>query len=780
MENSFDLTYFGHQERPAVRDQVTPYKVALLVLIEEFLKLNKRGDSGFSQHEEREIMVLMLQLVQSADLELKELYSKLEEVKCARIVHAMKDRLHELCIDGVSSLMDLLQSVPDELFQEPNALLHRNSVIGLYIRRLHLVFDKLTFSQVTKLHHRYKLFYDSWNSSKQCDYGLYGKLGGLATDLLDNTDSNGDASLSIIMARDDKDDEQQDIDINCPANDVGKYSQRQAELFIAQQAAMLQHNELEALPPNQLQQNIVELLNGNPELAEAHFLGYMNNLRVGEYIGALESLFHYFDRKLIMPSAASQPGQRAKQDDDINNRNFRYAALNMASLHYRFGHRKEALAALQEAIRMAQEFNDHICLQHALSWLQRLGMDSTDNTGYLLERLMSKAVELNMPYLMSLSIQAFSRHTALSTATPATVFELMLKSDILNCQHSQSSLMCSSYAQKSALWHIYGKREMGTLNNQLMLNLHTAEFGVYHNGEAECLGLCHLAMLHADQGMYDIAFGIIDSAKRRFPCNSQHSHIWILREQLLIFGRAVHHGKWAIAEQSVLNMKAVSSIEAKYCQCVLYKEKGEISMAFEIVQTMIQQCRDKKCQYIEVPELYVRLLILQSELYCATGNPTAASQPLLECITLCKNHHFSYMAALATLHLAFVQLCLGLPQHALALIGRVLIIILSHGSLAERAKAHYLSVKCNVAAAMNKNNPHLLKQVVLAGVQTMNDVISWFKCVEAFHRTKDSYYYQAVLYDKLGFSAERNRCSLQFKLLNQQYPTWNKAQVIHL
>ncbi len=32
-----------------------------------------------------------------------------------------------------------------------------------------------------------------------------------------------------------------------------------------------------------------------------------------------------------------------------------------------------------------------------------------------------------------------------------------------------------------------------------MLNLNTADLSVYHNGEVECLALCHLARLHASQ-----------------------------------------------------------------------------------------------------------------------------------------------------------------------------------------------------------------------------------------------------------------------------------------
>ena len=46
-------------------------------------------------------------------------------------------RLKELC-DGVSAMMDLLQSVPEELFQDPNPLLHRSSVIGKYSLYMHI------------------------------------------------------------------------------------------------------------------------------------------------------------------------------------------------------------------------------------------------------------------------------------------------------------------------------------------------------------------------------------------------------------------------------------------------------------------------------------------------------------------------------------------------------------------------------------------------------------------------------------------------------------------
>jgi hypothetical protein len=43
----------------------------------------------------------------------------------------------------------------------------------------------------------------------------------------------------------------------------------------------------------------------------------------------------------------------------------------------------------------------------------------------------------------------------------------------------------------------YVTREMCLLNSEIMLNLNTTEQGVYHNGEAECLALSNLALIHA-------------------------------------------------------------------------------------------------------------------------------------------------------------------------------------------------------------------------------------------------------------------------------------------
>lgn len=49
------------------------------------------------------------------------------------------------------------------------------TVSGLFVRRMVLAFDKLAFSQVIKLHSKYKSFYDTWAQAQQKnnDDGLY-------------------------------------------------------------------------------------------------------------------------------------------------------------------------------------------------------------------------------------------------------------------------------------------------------------------------------------------------------------------------------------------------------------------------------------------------------------------------------------------------------------------------------------------------------------------------------------------------------------------------------
>ncbi|KAI0218824.1 Anaphase-promoting complex subunit 5 [Lamellibrachia satsuma] len=759
-------------ERPSLQDQVTPYKMTLLVLVEQhrlcWAAKSVINPDVYSEKEDRELMITLLGLVQTADLELKEMMFKIANVLKPTLMRNFSEQLRNLSTEEVGAVMDLFQTLPINLFQEPKPLLHKCSVLGFFVRRILLAFDKLSFSQVAALHNRYKAFYSQWGGSKNdCTRPD-------SQDVL-NTSNMSESSISFMeLASDDEENTSKQSALDTSVTDVGSYSKRQAEFFIAKQAALLQHNEMEALSPRKLQQRIMELLQSSPQLAEAHYLSYLNYLRVNEYCGAVESLHHYFDCHLVDANKTNDTA-KPKQEDEVICKGFRYAALSMAALQYRFGHRAEAFAAVCEAVRMAQETNDNVCLQHALGWLQRLGIEESWNTTYVLDRLVTKAGELNLAYLTSLGVQAFAKHNSLTATQPSSVFEFLLKSDIVNCQHSMIDLMCTSYAQKAALWHMYGRREMSSLNCQMLLHLNTLELGVYRNGEAECLALSHLARLHALQGEFHKASEIVQVTKKRYPPSSQNAPVWKLCEQLLLFDQAVHHGDWTAADQAVVNMASANSSEATYSECVLLLRKGEISEAFKRVEKLIKQHSCHAPNQAQ-PDMHARLLMLQSDLHCASGNYPAAGPPLMHCLALCKKHNFSYLVAMATMSLAFVQFCLGMPRQALLLIEGALVPILSYNCLFDHARALYLYTRCAVAAATLEGATKK-KAALLSGIQTLAEVIQWFKEVEAYQRTKDAIYYQVRLYNELGYVTERNRCALEFHQLDQQYPTRTSALV---
>lgn len=140
-------------------------------------------------------------------------------------------------------------------------------------------------------------------------------------------------------------------------------TRQQAELYIAKQVHFLEYCEHMADSPTKIFETASKIVKQNSDVPEAYFLLYLNCLRVNEYSGALYYL-----------SLGANPDQQLKvvanQQEEVN-KGFRYAALNLAGLHAKYNHKESAMSVLKEAMMMAQEANDHVCLQHALSWLLR-------------------------------------------------------------------------------------------------------------------------------------------------------------------------------------------------------------------------------------------------------------------------------------------------------------------------------------------------------------------------------------------------------------------------
>ena len=202
----------------------------------------------------------------------------------------------------------------------------------------------------------------------------------------------------------------------------------------------------------------------------------------------------------------------------------RYAALNLASLQYRFGNKEESRAALQDVVRMSQESNDQVCLQHALVWLNLL--DSNHKPLLQLENSIEKTIDLSLPQLTVLGFHAMSKQLGLNAELPARVVSYFTQSNLINCMQSNYSMMSSGIVERGAMWAFYGIRELSNLDSQIVLNLNTSLNGVYYSGQAVCVAMCNIAQQHADVGQYSAASEILAAAKLRFPTHTEYAYLW--------------------------------------------------------------------------------------------------------------------------------------------------------------------------------------------------------------------------------------------------------------
>ena len=249
-----------------------------------------------------------------------------------------------------------------------------------------------------------------------------------------------------------------------PASESKVLTRKQADLFIARQASLLQHFESKALSPIELQHELKIILKSNPGLSEAYFLSYLNCLRLNEFAGAVDSLY--------IASNHVVSGNISKLSSDDVNKSFRYADLNLASLHARLGHNEEALAAVKEAIMFSQDAKDHDCLQHALSWLTRV---APDNTIALIQRSITKCEKLSLPFLASLGMLTLCRRIDEVGDRPVYILDLLTRSAVHNCKSNLVDLQADTFLVRANIWGSWGRPTMMVTVTQLLLQLNSAE-----------------------------------------------------------------------------------------------------------------------------------------------------------------------------------------------------------------------------------------------------------------------------------------------------------------
>ncbi|XP_011251968.2 anaphase-promoting complex subunit 5 isoform X1 [Camponotus floridanus] len=706
------------------KENLTSYKVATVILIKVYC-----NETTKAIVERRDFCLASLKLIQSADMELTALLDMLYEPEYA--LHRFADQLEvELDIlyeKGVDGLLDLFDSLRRLMEPKDHSLslsaLHKNSVHGLYVRRMLIFFEKLAFDQVVTLYNDLKKYVErKVNNPENSDISEINKQG----------DSGPYKAKTI-------------------------WGGRQAELLVAQQAHALQTDEHKALPSIELQALVQDLLKSTPYNADAHYLSYLNCIRVSDFCGAVDSLYHCFDRLAPLENR-STPEDRS--------RTFRYAALNLAVLHAQFNHKEIAQYALKEAIKLAQEAGDNVCLQLAHSWVSYL--TSEEHKGPLIERSVGKASLLGITHTTGLSLISHAHNYALEAKNPSLVFDILMKSDMLNCQHSMSDLMSITFAEKSALWAYYGKTEMASLCAQLLL-LHNTGDKKQHvfNGPPTCQAIVTIANILIELGEYILADIVLTHAKKKFP-NSPCNKMWMLSEQLHMFTQLMRQEKWSEAEAIAKSISSLDKLECKLKLAEVCLAKGDFPKGLEYINLIMKDA--------DATSLYkIRAILISSQIMCASSSPGNGSAISTNCIVhlcsaleLATRNHLSYYKALVKMHLANIQLLMGLPTLALNMVEEAIPTILGHGGYYDQGKAFMLYGKCLIASASEKSS-ETRKEAILTGIKTLSKAQALFMKVNAIAKVKSILHLQAVFYNEIDLLLERNRCAFEFRQLSEQY-----------
>uniref|UniRef100_A0A8C5LPB1 Anaphase-promoting complex subunit 5 n=1 Tax=Leptobrachium leishanense TaxID=445787 RepID=A0A8C5LPB1_9ANUR len=660
-----------------IKDWVTPYKISVLLLLNEMTK-----DTKISLLEKRRLNKQILPMLQGPDMSLSKLIKIVEEC-CSSVASSLQIRI-KLMAEG--ELKDMEQFFDDlaDSFTGPDPDVHKTSVVGLFLRHMILAYNKLSFSQVYKLYTSLQNYYQSEKGKPAS------KAENDETDMELTSTEEDDCEL-----------EKEDLDLPIGEEELacnGPLSQKQAEYFLSQQASLLKNDESKAFTPVLLQKELNNLLKFNPDFAEAHYLSYLNSLRVQDVFSSTHSLLHYFDR-LILTGAESK-----SNGDEGYGRSLRYAALNLAALHCRFGHYHQAEMALQEAIRIAQESSDHVCLQHCL-------------------------------YLVSLGIQSLVQQRAFVGKNSNRLMEALKDSDLLHWKHSLSELIDISSAQKTAIWRMYGQSTMALQQAQMLLSMNSLDsvnVGVQQNNtESFAVVLCHLAELHAEQGYFSSASEILKHLKERFPPNNQHAKLWMLFDQKIQFDRAMNDGKYHIAESLVTGIAALNSVEGLYRKAVVLTAQNQTAEAHKVLQVLLTHC-----QKVKNPEMAIRALLSLAELYWRSSCHPVALPVLLQALALSREFQLQYMASETMLNLAYAQLMLGIPEQALNILHLAIEPILAHGAVLDKGRAMLLVAKCQVASAASYN-PQKKNEVLQSAILNLNEAKAYFAKVDCKEQLLD-------------------------------------------
>ena len=259
------------------------------------------------------------------------------------------------------------------------------SSIGLFMRRCCLGFDLLPFEATIELLESTRAYADAF--SRACD---------------EEDDSGEEDDPSLLAC------EAPDALTALAVRAVEKYDTRSVDA--------------DSVLPRDALETLSELA---PELPTLHYLKHAEALRRRDYSSAIEHLHRHFDTSGEHDDLLSEPGRSRViggfETANAGRERLQTALLALASMQLEFSHVDEAMVAISEAVRTAQQNGDEASLAHALALttalLSRAPVETSGRAlrrdaqlPTLLRRLAGQAADIASPHLVAYASLAMIKH----------------------------------------------------------------------------------------------------------------------------------------------------------------------------------------------------------------------------------------------------------------------------------------------------------------------------------------------------------------------------------
>uniref|UniRef100_A0A0D9Y1J5 Anaphase-promoting complex subunit 5 n=1 Tax=Leersia perrieri TaxID=77586 RepID=A0A0D9Y1J5_9ORYZ len=317
----------------------------------------------------------------------------------------------------------------------------------------------------------------------------------------------------------------------------------------------------------------------------------------------------------------------------------------------------------------------------------------------------------------------------------------------------------SAYLLRATAWEHYGSAPMVRMNSLVYATCFADAASSSELSLAYVKLIQHLATFKG----YSAAFSALKLAEEKFP-SSANSHIQLLKMQLL-HERALHRGHLKVAQQICDEFAVLSSsvsgvdielkTEARLRHARTLLAAKQFNQAANVANSLFSTCYKYNMQVENAS-----VLLLLAEIHKNSDNAVLGLPYALASQSFCKSFNLDLLEASATLTLTELWLALGSThaKRALSLVCQSLPMILGHGGLELRARAHIVLAKCYLS-----DPKFSVSKDPFAVLDPLNQAAEDLEVLEYHEMAAEAYYLKAMVYNNLGKLDEREEAAASFK-----------------